>query len=126
MREEALGSKNMKAFLCILLVGAVFSFCMAFCDHPGKWFGSVGLMLDIAGIIQLELSGAFDWAIEKFSDVEKYPGGPPSRITREIIDDPDRPVKTWLRSTLFFEHKTGLKFIIAGFFFQLLGVWMWN
>jgi hypothetical protein len=99
---------------------------MAFYGHPGRWLGSVGLMLDIAGIIQLELSGAFDWALEKFGNVEEYPGGPPSRIAREIIDDPDRPLRTWIRNTLFFEHRTGLKLIVGGFFFQLLGVWVWS
>lgn len=121
-----MGSTRLKTFLCTLLLCAVFSFYMAFKGHPGKWFSSVGLMLDIAGIIQLELSGAFEWAIEKFGDVDKYPGGPPSRITREIVDDPNHPIQTWIRNKLYFEHRTGLKFIIAGFFFQLLGVWMWN
>jgi hypothetical protein len=31
-----------------------------------------------------------------------------------------------MRNTLFFEHGTGLNFLIAGFVFQLLGVWLWN
>jgi hypothetical protein len=112
--------------MCLLLLGAAGSIVAAFFAHPGRWLSSAGLMLDIGGIIQLELSGAFEKLFERYSDLEQYPGGPPSRITRQIIDDPDSPVRTWMRNTLFFEHGTGLNFLIAGFVFQLLGVWLWN
>jgi hypothetical protein len=83
-------------------------------------------MLDIAGIIQLELSGAFERVLEKYGDVGKYPYGPPSHITRRIIDNPDTPFRSWMRNALFFEHRTGVRLIIAGFVFQLLGVWLWD
>jgi hypothetical protein len=115
-----------RIFMIALLFGAAASFAMGLFGHHAKWFGSVRLMLDIAGIIQLELSGVFEKVFTEYNDVEKYPGGPPSRITRQIIDDPYAPVRTWLRNTFFFEHGTGIKLIIAGFVFQLLGVWVPN
>jgi hypothetical protein len=87
--------------------------------------GSSGLFLDIAGIIQLEVSGAFEQLIDKYGNVQEYPGGPPSHITRQIIDNPDAPVRTALRNILFFEHRTGVRFLVAGFVLQLSAVWTW-
>jgi len=82
-------------------------------------------MFDIAGIIQFEVSGVFETWMEKYGDVEQYPGGPPSRITRQIIDNPDTPIRTWVRNTLFFDHRTGLQLLVLGFVMQLIGTWAW-
>lgn len=97
------------------------------CPHVtiAKLAGSSGLFLDIAGIIQLEISGAFESLINKYGNVEDYPGGPPSRIARQIIDDPDAPFRTAPRNTMFFEHRTGVRLLIAGFILQLGAVWIW-
>jgi hypothetical protein len=91
-----------------------------------KWLSTSGLLFDIAGIVQLEISGLFDKVFEQYNDVEQYPGGPPSNITRQIIDDPDRPLRTGLRNWLFFEHRSGFYFIALGCALQLAGVWMWG
>jgi hypothetical protein len=91
----------------------------------GKLVGSSGLFLDIAGIIQLEISGAFETLTNKYGNVDQYPYGPPSHITRQIIDNPDTPIRTGLRNILFFEHRTGIWFLIAGFALQLSAVWIW-
>ena len=60
----------------------------------------------------------------EYSDEEKHPYGPPSYVVRRIIDDPDRPVRTWLRDTIFFETNTGFCLLLVGFIFQLLGTWV--
>jgi len=44
-----------------------------------------------AGVVQLEVSGLFQKIMDVYGDEEKYPYGPPSHITRQIIDNPDRP-----------------------------------
>jgi hypothetical protein len=90
-----------------------------------KLVGSSGLFFDIAGILQLEISGAFESIMDKYGNVDEYPGGPPSRIARQIIDDPDAPIRTALRNTMFFEHRTGIRLLIVGFALQLGGVWIW-
>lgn len=90
-----------------------------------KLMGSSGLVFDIAGIIQLEVSGVFDKWLEHYGDIEKYPYGPPSHITRQIIDNPDTPFRTGARNVLFFEHSTGIKLLLAGFVLQLSAVWTW-
>jgi hypothetical protein len=91
----------------------------------GKLVSSSGLFLDIAGIIQLEASGAFGELIDKYGNVDEYPYGPPSHITRQIIDNPDTPIRTGIRNLLFFEHRTGIWLLIAGFVLQLSGIWIW-
>jgi hypothetical protein len=92
----------------------------------GKLVSSSGLFLDIAGIIQLEVSGAFGELIDKYGNVDDYPYGPPSHITRQIIDNPDTPIRTGIRNMLFFEHRAGIWLLIAGFVLQLSGIWIWS
>lgn len=111
------------AFVC-LLAAAVFSLVMAYFGNTGKWLTSAGLLFDIAGIVQLEISGLFDEILEEYGDDEKYPYGPPSHITRQIIDNPDTPIRTWLRNTAFFDRRTGFKLIVVGFAFQFAGAWL--
>lgn len=96
---------------------------MVFVGEPDHWLNTAGLLFDIAGLVQLEVSGVFARIIDEYGDEEKWPGGPPSRITREIIDNPDTPLRTGFRNWLFFEGSTGLWFIFAGLVLQLAAVW---
>jgi hypothetical protein len=57
--------------------------------------------------ITRELSGLFDEWLNRCGDEEKYPHGPPSHITRQIIDNFDTPVRTWLRNKLFLRGARG-------------------
>jgi hypothetical protein len=68
----------------------------------------IGLFLDIAGIIQLDLSGAFEKLMVKYGNAHER--GPTSSITRQIIDDPAAPIRTAVSNQLFFEHQTGFGF----------------
>lgn len=125
--------RDQQRFLIGLLVFAVVLLVLvpfvgeAHTSHVtiGKLVGSSGLFLDIAGIVQLEVSGAFEALTDKYGNVDDYPGGPPSHIARQIIDDPDAPIRTGLRNMLFFQHRTGIWFLIAGFVLQLSAVWLW-
>jgi hypothetical protein len=119
-----MASWKMRLLLVLLLVGAVISGAMSLHGPTGRWLTSAGLLFDIAGIVQLEISGLFDEIIREYGDVEKYPYGPPSRITRDIIDDPDAKARTWLRNTFYFERRTGFKLLLVGFAFQYLGDWL--
>jgi hypothetical protein len=76
-------------------------------DVRGKWVNSAGLLFDVSGVVQLHISGLFDDILGRYGDEEKYPFGPPSHITRRIIDNPDRPIRMWIRTHLFFEANTG-------------------
>jgi hypothetical protein len=127
-----LKSGQQRFFACLIAVGVGLLALAPFLGAANlphvtiaKLIGSSGLFFDIAGIIQLELSGAFDTVINKYSDVEKYPYGPPSPITRQIIDNPDTPVWNSVQRQLFFEHRTGIGLLITGFVLQLSAVWIW-
>jgi hypothetical protein len=113
-----------KAILLLaLLVGACICIAFSFFGGRGKWLSSAGLMFDLAGIVQLEISGLFDRILNKYGDEQKYRYGPPSHITRRIIDNPDKPIRSYLHNLLFFELKTGFRLIVLGCVFQLAGVW---
>jgi hypothetical protein len=85
---------------------------------------SSGLILDIAGILQLEVSGAFEKLTGEFFDKEKWPNGPPSNVTRQIIDNPYTPIWNKVQSRMYFDHGTGIWLLFFGFVFQLAGVWI--
>ena len=89
-----------------------------------KWLASAGLLGTAAGVAQLEVSGFFDKIMVEYGDDEKYPYGPPSRVTREIIDNPDTPIRTWLRNALFFRVRTGFWLIVLGTLVQVAAVWL--
>jgi hypothetical protein len=61
--------------------------------------------------------------MELYADGKLYPYGPPSSFTREVIDDPDRPVRTWITNRIFWTPSTGLYLIIAGCVIQIAAVW---
>jgi hypothetical protein len=112
-------------FVSVLLIGALVAILFAFLDpiHRGKWLSSAGLMFDIAGIAQLDIVGFMDQIFEKYGDETKYPGGPPSHITRRIIENPETPIWNWIKQNLFYEHRSGFYMIVIGFVFQLVGTW---
>ena len=117
--------RHRKLLLPLLLMAVVVALAVALAVGPlDKWLNTAGLLLDIAGIIQLEVSGLFERLMTVYGDEEKWPGGPPSSITRQVIDNPDTPVRTWVRNKLFFESRTGLGFILMGLVFQLAAVWV--
>lgn len=107
----------------LLLAKAIYALAFGL-PNSAKWLGSFGLLLTIVGVIQLEISGLFDKLVDKYGHEEKYPYGPPSHITREIVDDPDSHILSWLRGVCFFDLRTGFWLIITGTVAQIVAVWL--
>ena len=117
------------AFVMLLLLTTGTGILGAYCALKGissaaKWIGTSGLLATVTGVVQLEVSGLFEKILTHYGDSEKYPYGPPSYITREIIDNPDRPFATWLRNTCYFNARTGFWLIVFGTLTQVLAVWV--
>lgn len=98
--------------ICSCAVGIFYSFSDL--HNGGKWFNTAGGLATSAGIIQLEISGFIGRIMSHYGDEQKYPFGPPSYITREIIDNPDKPILTWVRNVLFFNEKTAFWLALFG------------
>lgn len=90
----------------------------------GAWLASSGLLATAAGVVQLEVSGLLQKIMGAYGNEEKYPYGPPSHITCQIIDDPDRPVRTWIQNTCFFDIRTGFWLIVGGTLVQVAALWL--
>jgi hypothetical protein len=120
----------MKIFFWALLTAGVVSTVLAIVTWSAKWCVTAGLIFDIAGIVQFEISGLFtkifDYWAQKYGDEKKYPSGPPSHITRQLIEmaDPDQPVRTWFKNTFYCGHYAGFWLLVAGFAFQLMANWL--
>jgi hypothetical protein len=87
---------------------------------------SAAALLGLASVLQLRVSGWFDFAIEEFGDEEKYPFGPPSHVTRDIIeiDNPDQPIRRAVRNFLFVNSETGFKLGVASLLVALVAAWL--
>ena len=118
-------------FLLLLLVAlstfllSIFCFILKF-SHAQKLLDTSAQVLVLSGLIQLEVSGFFDVILKHYGNEKKYPYGPPSFITREIIDDPDRIIYTWLRNLLLFNSRTGFWLIVLGSLIQIVVIWLAN
>jgi hypothetical protein len=81
------------------------------------------LVLSLAGLFQLEITGLFDKVFNFFADEDKFPYGPPSHFTRDLfeIQDPDKPIRTWLWIITFQERNTGFLLLVASVIIQIIG-----
>ena len=117
------------AFSVLLLatafIAALALYCIAFrWSNAGKLTATAGLLATLTGVFQLEVAGLFARILDTYGDDEKYPYGPPSYISREVIDNPDTPIRTWLRTYAFFNPATGFWFIVSGTLIQVVAVWL--
>lgn len=90
---------------------------------PARWAGTVAGVAVCAAFYQSATTKWISLAMEKFSDIETYPYGPPSYITRSIIDNPDTPIQSAIRNFLFYDPTLAA---ILGFWagvFTIISYW---
>jgi hypothetical protein len=91
-----------------------------------KWLNSAGLVLDLTGIVQLEISGFFETIANAAMEHHERTGLVPSRFAREIVDTPEEFQTTlgrfeeWLKRS----PKAGVVFFALGCLLQLIATWM--
>lgn len=109
----------------VVFILSIFSlFAGSLVENRSKFFATFGLLLVLSGLAQLEVSGFFSKIIEHYDNESRYPFGPPSSITREIIDNPDTPARTAVRNVLFFTPRTGFLAIVSGTIVQIVALWI--
>ena len=110
---------GLMALIATCLIGAAICF-------PSILVNSAGLISDLTGIVQLEVSGVFEGMLSAGIEREQETGKIPSRWAREIIDIPgeDFTVKLRFEEWLKRSPKAGVYFIALGCFLQLAATWM--
>lgn len=114
-------------FSVVFFIAGIFSLvltCICASGNIGKFVSFSGLVFTISGLFQLEFSGLFHKVVDEYSDDKKYPYGPPSFITRRTIDNPDTPIRTWLKINVLFNLKAGFYIIVFGTVLQTVGLWI--
>jgi hypothetical protein len=111
------------AALLALASGLIIGVRMAW-SSSGRWFSTAGLLVALAGLFQLDRSGFFTTLNREYLDQQKYPYGPPSYITREIIANPHTPIRTRIISIMFFHPRTGFHLIVWGAILQIISTWL--
>ncbi|ARP66535.1 hypothetical protein A9K65_026700 [Mesorhizobium sp. WSM1497] len=89
-----------------------------------KLINTASGLLALASLAQLQVSGWFDKVMQVYGDESQYPFGPPSYITRQIIDNPDHPFQTLVRNTLFFHSGTGVWLAVASIILAIVAAWL--
>jgi len=110
--------------LAVVVLAALGSLGYGLVVKSAKWVTTSGLLFDVAGLVQLKISGLFERVLDEFGNDEKYPYGPPSHITRMIIANPDTPMRTAFRDLAIFDTRTGFYLLIVGVALQLAGTWL--
>ncbi len=129
-RERGVMFKMKRAGLVLALAAALLCLVVGIgaliVAHPwaAKWLASCGLLATVAGVVQLDVSGLFERVLAIVSDRASHPHGPPSSITRQLIDNPDSMVLQPLSNWLFAEPRTGFWLIVGGTLVQVLAVWL--
>src|SRR6185295_7590748 len=95
-----------KALFVVLLAATAVSFGLSISAQSWRWLVTAGLVLGIAGFLQLEITGLFS----RGSQVPASPGQPGQESFQDM---------------LFTCKHTGFCLIIAGLVLQLAGIWVW-
>src|SRR4051794_2288427 len=94
-------SKRRLAIYGLVMAVVVSVFCAA-AGMPGgtaKWVTTAGLLLDVLGLIQLEVSGFFGDMLRAAHALDGRGEDLPSYLVREIIDNPDE--ERWRKTVTF-------------------------
>jgi len=117
-----------KRHLLIYSLFGVVAFCFlaAYEGDGGMWLTTAGLMLDVTGLVQLNISGLFRSNLDHYeNDPKNFPHGPPSVMMREIMaEDHHFEALAWLKRKLFMEPHTGFLIIVLGCLVQIAGAWV--
>lgn len=117
-------SKTIERYAFVaMLAGAALSMASMAVFPASKAVTSAGIFLDIAGVIQLQISGLFGDIVRDYYEKLKNPPGVLNQLDWRTIRQKDSAARSLLRRHLFVRPQTGYILILCGFVLQLAGVW---
>lgn len=123
--------RHLLVVLLIATAGTTIAAVLSFIPCVNLWsattsdlFATAGLLAALSGFVQIDVTDFFTKVLERYSDDDKFPFGPPSHVTREIIDNPDKPVSTEIRNRLFMRPGIGFWIVIYGTALQIVALWV--
>lgn len=91
---------------------------------PSRWAGTAAGIAVCSAFFQFQTTKWIEHIVQEYGDDEKYPYGPPSHVTRIIIDNPDQPRLSAIRNLLFYDTSlTAVLGLWAGAF-TILSYWV--
>lgn len=121
--------KNQRYVLITLLIldlvffGLIIYYISIDSSETGKLIQTLGLLIGLTGVVQIAISDFFSSILHKLNLLDDLNSGLPSILVRQVIDNPDRPLITKIRNTLFFNPKTGFWIVSISFLVEIVGVW---
>lgn len=106
--------------ICAALYGVAFSAQVPL----QKLLNTLSVAFGLASIIQLKSAGWFEAVAAEYFDESKYPYGPPSIITRQIIDNPDSPWLSYVRNYFFYDANFGASLAVASLLVAGAAIWV--
>ncbi|MDG4895583.1 hypothetical protein P9272_18595 [Mesorhizobium sp. WSM4976] len=119
-----------KAVLVVMLALTVVAIAFAVWGvisgdpRTSRFFQTASTFAAIVAAVQLDVAGVFGRLFDEYSDATKYPFGPPSHITREIIDHPDWMLFGGFREILFYDTRFAFWIAVLSFVLSLIGIWV--
>lgn len=117
----------------VINFGALIAACLFITGilnwHP-NWVNSAGIIFDICGALRLfvkeewrDLSATY---VELYGDTEKYPYGPPSHVTRVLVEHDERNEQQFEGRGLgpHYFNNVGVLLLVIGFGMQLASNFM--
>ncbi len=94
-------------------------------DDDQRWASSASAFAGLASVFQLRASGWFEKFAGHYGDIEKYPWGPPSHITQQLIKQQERsPLRSRFRHVFFSRPDLGAAFGIFSIILGLIATWL--
>lgn len=92
--------------------------------HPHRWAGTTSGLLVCTAFFQFGTTRWMTHIREVYMDAKRFPFGPPSPITRAIIDNPDYPTASALRNFLFYDPSLAAMLGFWAGAFAILSYWI--
>ncbi|HAT3864062.1 TPA: hypothetical protein I8652_001651 [Legionella pneumophila] len=123
--------RKVERFILKIIIFVVIPICcvLGIVYPTGKISNSLPVLFSLAGLIQLEVAGLFEYIDYLGNELEKIydeSGRVPSNITRAIYEyyNPEPTVKAFINNQLYLNKRVGFYLLLIGGLIQLFTIWL--